>query len=130
MLPWVLAVYGIVPRVARRIAGGMVPQLDRVIGPEAVLIHNHRIGREFLGLASMAVARKRGLPFVLTPYHHPRGHGYRYSGWTAVYRAADGVLTLTEAEAHELERLGVKPDRLHVIGGAGDPPIPPDRCRL
>jgi len=123
MLPWVLAYYGIVPLAARRIAAEMIPQLDRVIDPEAVLIHNHRIGREFLALASMAVARKRGLPFVLTPYHHPRWHGYRY-------RAADGVLTLTEAEAHELERLGVRPDRLHVIGGAGDQPIPADASRF
>jgi glycosyltransferase involved in cell wall biosynthesis len=130
MLPWVLAYYAIVPLAARRIATEMIPELERAVDPAAVLIHNHRIGREFLALASLAVARKRGLPFVLTPYHHPRWHGYRYSAWTGVYRAADAVLTLTEAEARELKRLGVAPERLHVIGGAGDQPIPADGARF
>ena len=130
MLPWVIAYYALVPLAARRIAAEMVSQLDRAIDPQPVLIHNHRIGREFLALASLAVARQRGMPFVLTPYHHPRWHGYRYSGWTGVYRAADAVLTLTRAEARELERLGVAPERLHVIGGAGDQPMPADGARF
>jgi glycosyltransferase involved in cell wall biosynthesis len=130
MAPWVLAYYALVPIAAKRIASEMVPQLDRAVDPQAVLIHNHRIGREFLALASLVVARKRGLPFVLTPYHHPKWQGYRYSGWTRVYRAADAVLTLTEAEARELERLGVAPQRLHVIGGAGDQPMPADGARF
>ena len=67
---------------------------------------------------------------MLTPYHHPRWRGYRYSGWTTVYRAADAVLTLTEAEARELRRLGVDPPRLHVIGGAADEPMAADAGRF
>jgi len=130
MAPWVLGYYALVPVAARRIASLMVPDLERLVRPDHVIIHNHRIGREFLAIASLAVARRRGLPFVLTPYHHPRWRGYRYSGWTAVYRAADAVLTLTEAEARELRRLGVDPTRLHVIGGAADEPMAADAGRF
>jgi len=130
MAPWVLAYYGIVPLAAERIATAMVPELDRLVRPEHRLIHNHRIGREFLAQASLTIARKRGLPFVLTPYHHPRWRGYRYSGWTRVYREADAVLTLTRAEREELIRLGVAPERLHVIGGAADQPLSADGSRF
>jgi glycosyltransferase involved in cell wall biosynthesis len=124
MAPWVLAYYATVPLAGPRIAAQMAPNLDRLVTPGHGLIHSHRIGREFLAQASLAVARKRGLPFVLSPYHHPRWHGYIYRGWTNVYRAADAVLTLTEAEVTELERLGVARDRLHVVGGAADDPLP------
>jgi len=130
MLPWVMAYYALVPLAARRIAAEMTSQLEQAIESQPVLVHNHRIGREFLAIASLAVARRRGLPFVLTPYHHPRWHGYRYSAWTGVYRAADAVLTLTQAEAGELQRLGVAPERLHVIGGAADEPLPADAARF
>jgi len=130
MVPWVFAYYGLVPIAADRIAAEMTPQLDQAVSPDASLIHSHRIGREFLALASLAVARRRGLPFVLSPYHHPRWQGYRYSGWIRVYRAAEAVLTLTNAEARELERLGVAPQRLHVIGGAADQPMPADPARF
>lgn len=130
MTPWVLAYYALVPIAARRIAALMAPALDRMVVPGDVIVHNHRIGREFLAGASLTVARKHGLPFVLTPHHHRRWHGYRYSGWTEVYRAADAVLALTEAESQELQRLGVREDRLFVIGGAGDDPLPADPIRF
>jgi glycosyltransferase involved in cell wall biosynthesis len=131
MAPWVLGYYGMVPLAARRIAAAMVPELDRMVTPDDVIVHNHRIGREFLAQASLSIARRRGLPFVLTPYHHPRWRGYRYSGWIEVYRAADAVLTLTQAEAREMGRLGVDAARVHVIGGAADEPMTgdPDRFR-
>jgi glycosyltransferase involved in cell wall biosynthesis len=130
MAPWVFGYYAMVPVAARRIAALMAPELDRLVGPEDVIVHNHRIGREFLAKASLSVARKRGLPFVLTPYHHPRWKGYRYSGWIEVYRAADAVLTLTQAEAQEMGRLGVDPARVRVIGGAADEPVPGDAGRF
>jgi glycosyltransferase involved in cell wall biosynthesis len=130
MAPWVLGYYGLVPIAARRIARLMVPELERMVDPGCSLIHNHRIGREFLAQASLTVARRRGLPFVLSPYHHPRWRGPRYAGWISVYRAADAVLTLTRAEKDELERLGVSPERLHVIGGGTEPPLPADAERF
>jgi glycosyltransferase involved in cell wall biosynthesis len=121
MVPWVLAYYATVPVAARKIGNLMAPEVDRVVSPEHVVIHSHRIGREFLAQASLIVARRRRLPFVLSPYHHPKWHGYRYSGWTDVYKAADAVLTLTTAELIELARIGVRRDRLHVVGAAVQP---------
>jgi glycosyltransferase involved in cell wall biosynthesis len=130
MAPWVLGYYGLVPIAARRIARLMVPGLERLVDPEHAVIHNHRIGREFLARASLLVARRRGLPFVLSPYHHPRWRGPRYAGWIEVYRAADAVLALTRAEEEELVRLGVAPERVHVVGGAVEPALPADGRRF
>jgi glycosyltransferase involved in cell wall biosynthesis len=130
MLPWALTYYAYPAVAARRIAELMAPYVERAVHPEHVLIHNHRIGREFLARASLAVARRRAIPFVLTPHHHPKWRGYRYGGWLDVYRAADAVLAITEFEAQELQRLGVRSERIHVIGGAADPPLPADPSRF
>jgi len=130
MLPWVASYYALVPFAAERLAALIVPSLDRLVRQEHTLIHNHRIGREFLALASLSIARRRGLPFVLTPHHHPKWRGYRYSAWLRVYRAADAVLAHTNAELRELVRLGVPEDRLHVIWSAADDPLPGDAARF
>jgi glycosyltransferase involved in cell wall biosynthesis len=130
MLPWVLAYYPMVPVAAAQLSKIMAPGLDAMVTPAHVLIHNHRIGREFLALASLRVARRHNLPFVLTPHHHPKWRGYRYSGWLKVYRSADAVLTQTAAEAEELVRLGVDPQRLTVIWCAADDPLPGDASRF
>jgi glycosyltransferase involved in cell wall biosynthesis len=130
MVPWVLAYYGLVPLAADRLSRIMAPALDRMVAPEHVLIHNHRIGREFLALASLQVARRRNLPFVLTPHHHPKWRGYRYSGWLKVYRDADAVLTQTAAEKEEMIRLGVDPERITVIWCAADDPLPGEASRF
>jgi glycosyltransferase involved in cell wall biosynthesis len=130
MLPWTLLYYAIPPTAASRIASEMIPFLDKIISPDHMLIHSHRIGREFFAQASLGVARKHHIPFVLTPHHHPKWRGYRYAGWLNVYRAADAVLTHTETELRELERLGVKSERLTVMGGAAEEPIPADPSRF
>jgi glycosyltransferase involved in cell wall biosynthesis len=130
MLPWVLSYYALVPLAAARLAHLIEPSLDRLVRPEHALVHNHRIGREFLALASLRIARRRGLPFVLTPHHHPKWKGYRYSGWLKVYRSADAVLAHTPAEKQELIRLGVRDERIHVIWSAADDPMPGDPARF
>lgn len=130
MSPWVLGYYGLVPIAARRIARLMEPALERLVGPEHALIHNHRIGREFLAQASLDVARRRGVPFVLSPHHHARWRGPRYAGWIRVYRDADAVLALTRPEKEELVRLGVSPERVHIVGGAVEPALPADGERF
>jgi glycosyltransferase involved in cell wall biosynthesis len=130
MLPWVAAYYPLVPLAADRLARLIEPVVNRLVEPDHVLIHNHRIGREFLALASLNVARRRNLPFVLTPHHHPKWTGYRYEGWRKVYRLADMVLALTPAEQQELIRLGVPPDRVQVIWGAADDPLPGEGSRF
>lgn len=130
MLPWVLAYYANPALAAHHIAAGMVPYLDAVVRSDYELINNHRIGRPFLAQASLAVARKRGKPFVLTPHHHPKWYGYRYHDWIEVYRAADALLAHTNAERDELQRLGVEPERIHVMWGAANPPSPGDGERF
>lgn len=130
MLPWVLSYYALVPVAADRLAGLIAPDLDRLVRPEHALIHNHRIGREFLALASLRIARRRGLPFVLTPHHHPKWRGYRYSGWFKAYRSADAVLAHTNAEKQELIRLSVREEVIHVIWSAGDDPLPGNAARF
>jgi glycosyltransferase involved in cell wall biosynthesis len=131
MLPWVLSYYALVPLASDRIAALMGPFVERLVRPDHVLIHNHRVGREFLALASLSVARRRNLPFVLTPHHHPKWKGrYRYAGWLKAYRSADAVLAHTPAEQQELMRLGVEADRITVIWCGADDPLPADGHRF
>ena len=80
------------------------------------LIHNVRIGREPLSFASWRIASKHGVPFVLTPVHHPRWEGWRYEVYNQLYRDADAVLALTIAEKIILSGLGVSEEKIHVIG--------------
>ncbi len=111
----------------RRISDLLLEKLDRAV-PAVDLVHAGRIGREFLAWAAYKLARKRGVPFVLTPFHHPRWGGWLHRWYLRLYRLADAVLTLTSTEKETLIRLGVPPERLHVIGHApilpGQPPEP------
>jgi glycosyltransferase involved in cell wall biosynthesis len=102
-------------RAVQRIAETLVPHLRAVIG-DARLIHNFRIGREPLTYASSMLAREMGVPFVLTPFHHPRWSSRFYAVYHDVYRSADAVLALTEAERQVLTGLGVAEDRIRVVG--------------
>jgi len=56
------------------------------------------------------------VPFFLTPYHHPRWQGWLYRHFIQLYRQADGLITLTNAEKGLLGDLGVNPDRVFVTG--------------
>ena len=59
------------------------------------VVHNIRIGREPFSYASLNTARKIGVPFFLTPVHHPRWTGWRYKSYIRLYLSADGILALT-----------------------------------
>jgi glycosyltransferase involved in cell wall biosynthesis len=80
------------------------------------LVHNVRAGREGLSYASFQVARRRGVPFVLTPVHHPRWIGWRYRAYLDLYRSADLVLALTSTEKQVLMELGVREERIAING--------------
>jgi glycosyltransferase involved in cell wall biosynthesis len=88
----------------------------RPYAKKADLIHNVRLGREGLSYASYNAARKRDIPFVLTPVHHPRWVGRRYKAFNKLYTRADAVMALTHTEKEVLIRLGVTRERVHVIG--------------
>lgn len=95
------------------------PILEAKLDPfasEADLIHNIRIGREGLSMASLRTARSHAIPFVLTPVHHPRWTGWRYRVFLDIYREADAVIALTHAEKRILRNLGVEHDRIYVTG--------------
>lgn len=113
--PWVWAYYPLqdwaLPRLAAAIAAEIAPDAAR-----ADLIHNCRIGREGLSFASLQIARARGLPFVLTPVHHPRWGGWLHRHYQRLYREADAVIALTEAEREVLMTLGVDARRIFVTG--------------
>ncbi len=80
------------------------------------LIHHGRIGRENLGFASLEWARELGVPFVLTPFHHPRWVGWRYRKYLELYREADHVFAMTQSERRTLMELGVAESRVSVLG--------------
>jgi glycosyltransferase involved in cell wall biosynthesis len=115
LLPWVLAYYPAMQQALPRIAAGLATQLQPY-AQRADLVHNVRIGREALTEASYQVARKQNIPFVLTPVHHPRWVGWRYREYLRLYRSADALIALTQAEKRVLIELGVQPDRVHVTG--------------
>lgn len=85
-------------------------------GYKADLIHNVRIGREALSYASYNWAKKQDIPFVFTTLHHPRWVGWRYQTYIDLYKKADAVIALTEAEKYILIQLGVEEKRIAIIG--------------
>jgi glycosyltransferase involved in cell wall biosynthesis len=87
-----------------------------LLGGMPTLIHNSRVGREGLTVASLKLARALDVPFVLTSNHHHTWRGWFYRHYIRVYREADAVIALTQTERGELIRLGVRPERIHVLG--------------
>ena len=99
------------PRLTRVFQSRLARLLDG-----AEMIHGFRIGRENLLMAALAEARRRGIPFVLTPTHHPRWVGRRYRVYHYLYRQADRLICLSEAEREQLVALGADARRTRVIG--------------
>ena len=114
LAPWVAAYFVAQAPALRRIAAALADALEPLASAD--LVHNCRIGREGLSFASLAVARRRGLPFVLTPVHHPRWGGWLHRHYQRLYREADAVIALTEYERQTLAGLGVQESRIHVTG--------------
>jgi glycosyltransferase involved in cell wall biosynthesis len=115
MTPYAAVYYAAMSSSAPRIASRYLRYL-RPHAADADLVHNVRMGREPLSHAALTVARERGIPFVLTPVHHPRWRGFRYRFFNRLYRAADAVVALTVAEKQVLVDLGVREERITVTG--------------
>jgi glycosyltransferase involved in cell wall biosynthesis len=116
MAPWAAAYYGLLGPAARQLAALTQPRLEAAAGKPS-LVHLTRIGREFIARASLDFARKRGIPFVLTPNHHPRWRGRLYAEYDRIYRESDAILVYTNAEKQTLvEDKGVAAERVHVTG--------------
>jgi len=119
---WARAYYLAMGASVRRISEALEANLAAAVGP-VDLVHAGRIGREFLAWAAFRLARRLGVPFVLTPFHHPRWSGWRWRWYTRLYRFADALLALTAAEKDQLTRLGVAREKIYVVGHA---PLVPD----
>ncbi len=94
----------------------MLPYFAAASGAPSV-VHATRIGREFLVRTALDFAHRHQLPFVLTPVHHPRWRGYFYREYDKIYREADAILALTEAEKETLIlNKGVAEKKIYVTG--------------
>ena len=69
-----------------------------------------------LSMTSLQAARLRDIPFFFTPLHHPRWTGWLYRQYHRIYREADGIIALTQAEKQILMELGVEECRIIVTG--------------
>jgi glycosyltransferase involved in cell wall biosynthesis len=129
-VPAALGFYPFQPWAVHDLASRIIPSL-RGLEPEPSLIHNVRVGREPLTAASLAYARERDVPFVMTPNHHPRWRGWLYRVYCEIYRQADALIAFTEHERRILIGLGARPERVHVtgIGPVLAPTAEPERAR-
>jgi phosphatidyl-myo-inositol dimannoside synthase len=98
-----------------------LPRLRRMIKetrPDVI----HSMAGGYLGWAAQAAAIELGVPFVCTPFAHPRQWGDGPDD-IAYYRRADAVIGLVPSDADYLASLGVPREKLHVIGVS--PELPP-----
>jgi glycosyltransferase involved in cell wall biosynthesis len=115
LAPLAAAYYPLKDTALPLIARVLQRRLADVCGAPDV-IHNGRIGREGLSYASQQLARQLDVPFVFTPFHHPRWVGWFYRAYIRLYQEADAVIALTQAEKETLAALGVAEERIHVTG--------------
>jgi glycosyltransferase involved in cell wall biosynthesis len=113
--PWVLSYYVWQSKAIKIIAERLLPKL-REIAQGVDLIHHGRVGREPLGYASLMLAKERDIPFVLTPFHHPRWNNRFYRNYHQLYRLADAVIALTPAEKETLVELNVNEEKVFITG--------------
>jgi glycosyltransferase involved in cell wall biosynthesis len=115
ILPWVVSYYLIQGLAIKQISNMLMERIENRVA-QADLVHNCRIGREGLSYASYQIAREYNIPFVLTPVHHPRWEGWLHRYYLRLYRLADAVIALTNAEKTKLCNLGVDEQRVFVTG--------------
>ena len=116
LLPYVLGYYGIKHLAIDKISEVLTPKLEKYAPSDLDLIQNVRMGREGLSYASMKLARKLDIPFILLPLHHPRWVGWNYRDYINLYREADADIVLTNTEKQTLIDLGVKEEKIFVTG--------------
>lgn len=94
----------------------------------ADLIHATNLGLEGLALNALRLARRRDVPFVITPFVHLGGPRDRVARryvtmphQRELLRDADAVLTMTEREADFIASTGVRTSKIHVVGAGVNP---------
>ncbi|MBL8095665.1 MAG: glycosyltransferase family 4 protein [Anaerolineales bacterium] len=117
--PWVYGYWAAQGPAIERISAVLADRFADLAGA-ADLIHNCRIGREPLTAASLALARRRDIPFVLSPVHHPRWGSWLHRHYQRLYRAADAIVALTRGERDLLLDLGVDERKIAITGMGPD----------
>lgn len=95
-----------------------LPRLRRLVERADVV---HSLSNDYIGWTAQAAARERGIPFLVTPFVHPRQWGDGPND-VAFYRESDAVIGLVDSDTAYLRELGVNPERLHTIGVSPDLP--------
>jgi phosphatidyl-myo-inositol dimannoside synthase len=85
--------------------------VERLRGADAV----HVFGGDLIKAAAVRAARIGRVPVSITPFVHPGQWGDDPAS-ALVYRRADRVVGLLEADAEVCRRLGVPPDRIAICG--------------
>lgn len=115
-------------RMARRVP--RMPALDSTLCEmvDHDLVHGFNLSWENPLIAGWRFARRRGLPFVVTPFMHfgiglndrvVRNNAMDHQ--RRVLADADAVFAMTSVERDCLTAFGVSPQRLFVAGGGVDP---------
>ena len=84
---------------------------ERLRGADAV----HVFGGDLIKAAAIRAARMARVPVAITPFVHPHQWGDDAAS-SRVYRGADRVIALLEADAVVCRGLGVPPDRIAICG--------------
>lgn len=108
--------YAAMRSTAPHLAGIFRPLAELVADrSRPTLAHLHRIGREWFYEAFIRALTARGVPFVLTPYHHPHWTRRRDWWWWDIYRRAAAVCVFTDSEAAAVIDGGVDPSKVHRV---------------
>jgi glycosyltransferase involved in cell wall biosynthesis len=89
------------------------------VGPDPSVIHVIGCGRELLGYAALAEARRRGIPLTVWPAVHINSWGDSELDFD-LYKRAQAVFTQTSTERDHLERHGIPASRLFLCGPGPD----------
>jgi len=108
-----------------------VPSLERVLRDDRErfdLVHSANIALESLIVTAEDYARRRDVPFVVTPFVHLGEDGdrrvlkyYSMRHQLGLLRRADAVVAQTAREYRFLVERGVPEARLHLVGAGVDP---------
>lgn len=89
--------------------------LARALPADVDVIHFVGCGWDLLSFAALAEARRRDIPFSMTPFIHPGQFGDS-SLDARLYRQADVIMTMSKFESEFLAGMGVAPEHLVVSG--------------
>ena len=115
LAPWA-GIYPFLQGLSVQQISALIEKKIMPLAADAELVHNWRVGREGLSYASFKVARKKNIPFFITPVHHPRNSSWFHRLYKALYQQADGVIAMTPTEKETLINMGVKGDKIFVTG--------------